>query len=101
MAAELLTIDTVALDRDAEAMNTCLSRVRSERDGMFDALMSLNRMWEGPANSEFDRQFRADMEDMAELCQTVEHLVRCMRESAAEYRKCGDQMDGAIAAVKR
>lgn len=100
MAAELLTTDTGALDRDVNALRAGLGQINGEISGLFDALAALNRMWQGPANEAFALQFRGDMENMRELCRTVEELAGCMREASLEYQKCGQRMLDAISAVK-
>ena len=94
-----LRIDTEALNRDVSAMRSCLTRLTAELDGMFQALMTLNRMWEGPANASFDQQFRADATDMRELCSIISALAGCMETAEREYRRCGEKMDSAVAAV--
>ena len=100
MASAELAIDTVALDRDAADLSQCLGRAGRELDGLMEALTALNRMWDGPANKSFDAQFRIDAGMMAELQETVGRLIADMRSAAAEYRKCGNSVADAIAAVK-
>ncbi|MBR1496151.1 MAG: WXG100 family type VII secretion target [Oscillospiraceae bacterium] len=100
MDAKELAIDTVSLDRDAAALGDCLGRARVELNGLMEALFTLNRMWEGPANESFAEQFRIDAEMMEELQDTVKRFSEDMRSASSEYRRCGERVEDVLAALK-
>lgn len=100
MAIGEIAIDVSALNRDVSALTSALRQVRSEIEGMYEAVRVLDRMWEGPANAAFVEQFNIDYKNMQELCAAIQSLIRCMQNAGASYTTGENQVANIISAIK-
>ena len=93
-------INTGSLDRDTDSLNNLLSRIGGEAEGMFGAVRVLDTMWDGPANTAFNEQFRGDYESMKDICATVQSLVRCMENASRQYVSGENQVRGIVDSIR-
>lgn len=100
MATTKIEINTSALNRDVSALTSVLRQVRSEIEGMYEAVRVLDRMWEGPANEAFVQQFNTDYQNMQELCKAIQGLIDCMRNAGASYTGGENQVADIISAIR-
>lgn len=95
-----IEINTGALDRDTGSLNGTLDRIDREMGGMFDAVQTLDGMWDGPANAAFVQQFRIDYESMQEICKGVRALVRSMEDASRKYVAGENQVNGIVSSIR-
>ncbi|BCN29976.1 WXG100 family type VII secretion target [Anaeromicropila herbilytica] len=94
-----IEISTQILDSDTASMIEELNAVRNQMKSMFDEVIELNTMWEGPANNAFKEQFGIDHATFTELCTSVEKFIECMQFASKEYTKCESSIGQSIAAI--
>lgn len=95
-----IEINTQILDSDKGNMIADLQKVRSEMKSMFEEVNDLNGMWEGPANSAFNEQFKLDYGTLTDICNSLQKYIECMDFASKEYVKCENSIGSAIAAIK-
>lgn len=100
MADKYIEINTQTLNNDAGGMISDVQKIRKELKNMFDSIIELDSMWEGPANSEFNRQFMADYATLTEICDFMDKFIGCMDFAGCEYVKCENAVGAAVAAIK-
>ena len=94
-----ITVDTFTLAGDIEELQNTLLSVRRQLSDMFNQVTELDAMWDGPANSEFNRQFANDYENSRELCNTVESIIQCMQYAKEQYNLCENEVNGIVASI--
>lgn len=100
MAEDLIEISTTTLDKNIAEISVDLKGVRSDLKGMFDSILQLDAMWDGPANDAFNKQYRIDHEALNAICGAVDHLIDCMEFASGEYNKCESSIGASIAAIR-
>lgn len=91
-----IEIDTVVLQSDIEAMQSQLNAIKSDMNKMYEAVQTLDRMWNGPANDAFNQQFLNDKADMEELCGTIQSVIQYMEYAKKEYNNCENQVNSIV-----
>lgn len=100
MAGREITVDTLILGGDIEELRTTLSRVRAQLDSMFGEVAELDRMWDGPANAVFNKQFSGDYANAKNMCSAIESLIGCMEYARDQYNSCENDVNGIVSAIK-
>lgn len=100
MAGREITVDTLILAGDIEELRTTLGATRAQLDAMFAEVGELDRMWDGPANAVFSRQFANDYENAKNMCSTIESLIGCMEYARDQYNSCENDVNGIVSAIK-
>lgn len=100
MAHREITVDTSVLAIDIHELQAALIAARAQLKDMFQQMAELNIMWNGPANAEFNRQFRNDHERMADLCKAVEQLIDCMGYARDQYNACENEVNSIVSAIR-
>ena len=95
-----IAIDTSALATDIQDLQSQLDIIKKDMDKMFDAMNTLDIMWDGPANDAFRAQFSQDHTDMGELCETIQKIINCMTYAKDEYNACERDVNGIVASIK-
>lgn len=98
--AKEIEIETNSLASDVEQLQAFLNDITGSMDDMYEAVVALDRTWEGPANQVFNEQFNSDKQSMAELCKVIQNLINCMSFAKDEYNSCESQVNGVISAIK-
>ena len=98
--ADIIEINTNALNNDIENMQSELNGLRGEMKKAFFAVTELDKMWNGPANDAFHKAFQADHETMEEVCRIVDRLIDYMIHARDEYCKCESAVSGEIDAIR-
>lgn len=99
MANQEITVNTDTLASDIEELRSTLSTAEKMLQDMFTQMQELDVMWDGPANTEFNKQFANDHENAKDLCVTVETLIGCMEYSKEQYNTCENQVNGIVSAI--
>lgn len=99
-AVSNIEINTDALSRDTGEIQTQINNIRSEMQGMFEAVQELNSMWKGEANSAFNVQFAKDYEIMGEMLQCLDKYAEALQYAQKEYCICESNVLQAIRALK-
>ena len=99
--ADYIEIDTAALERDRQTIQSELDRVRTGINQLKDKMVNLGSMWEGPAHNAFMAQFNADYEFIQEFENEIEKYIGTMEYAQREYQKCESQVQQTIASIRR
>lgn len=100
MAVKEIAVDTSTLFGDIQELRAALSAVRSQLSDMFGQITELDAMWDGPANAEFNRQFRIDHENAENMCKMVESLIECMEYAKDQYNSCENEVNSNVASIQ-
>lgn len=98
--ADYIEIDTAALERDRQTIQSELDRVRSEINQLQEKMVNLAAMWEGPAHDTFMAQFNTDYEFVQIFCNEIGTYVETMEYAQREYQKCENSVRQAIASIR-
>lgn len=99
MAREI-EINTSSLDRDIQAMEVKLQSLHNSMDKMYDAVIALDRTWDGPANEVFVQQFNSDRQAMLELLEILNKLKEHMQFASKEYDTCEKQVGDIVSSIR-
>lgn len=98
--ADYIEIDTLALNRDRQTIQSELDRVWTEIDQLKDKMANLGAMWEGPAHNAFMAQLNADYEFIQEFGNEIGQYIKTMDYAQREYQKCDASVRQAIASIR-
>lgn len=98
--ADIIEINTNALNSDIQNMQNELNGLRAEMKKAFSAVADLDQMWNGPANDAFNKAFQADHETMEEVCGILDRLIDYMIHARDEYCKCESAVSGEIDGIR-
>lgn len=98
--ADYIEIDTMALGRDRQTIQSELDRVRTEISRLKEAMVNLGTMWEGPAHDAFMAQFNTDYEFVQEFGNEIGTYIETMEYAQREYQKCESEVNQAIASIR-
>lgn len=99
MASQEIATNTDFMQTDIDSLTTQLEAARTQLDRMFNEILELDTMWDGPANDEFNRQFGIDKVDCEELLDTIDSIIECMIYAKTEYEKCENEVGGIIDSI--
>ena len=94
-----ISINTSTLSGDIDKLQQQLNIIRNDLSKMYQAVHTLDTMWDGPANAAFNMQFNKDKNDMTELCNTVQRIIDCMEYAKKEYNSCEGEVSGIIDSI--
>ncbi len=100
MAFREITVDTQTLAGDISELETALSAAEAQLEEMFNQVTVLDAMWDGPANAEFNRQFRMDHDSAKEMLGNVRSLIECMTYAREQYDICENDVYGIVSSIK-
>lgn len=98
--ADYIEVDTTALNRDKQTIQSELDRVRNEIGRLKDEMAGLSAMWEGPAHEAFMAQFNADYEFIQRFGNEIESYIETMEFALTEYQKCENVVEQAIESIR-
>jgi WXG100 family type VII secretion target len=94
-----IEIDTGRLNQTIQDMTDLLGQVKSQSDGIYGDVTELDAMWDGSANSAFNRQFLSDRARLAEICQDLEGHIQRMGTAKEEYDNCENAVAELVNAI--
>ena len=100
MGNAVIATNTDIMSNDINELESTLHRISDELDRMFEQIMDLDRMWEGPANETFVAAFSEDMQYCTELKETVRSIIESMRNAKDEYNRCETEVGSAVASIR-
>lgn len=95
-----IAVNTSTLQNDINEMQNALDKVKKRTERMFNEIMALEGMWEGQAHEAFERQFLIDVQNMQNLCSTINDLIGCMQYADKEYISCENSVHSIINSIK-
>lgn len=98
--ANRISVHFQSLDNDKRATAESVQAMKRQVNGLYNDLLELNAMWEGPANAAFTAQFEKDRADMEALCAELEQFTRDLEYASTEYKKCESQVSSIVAAIR-
>lgn len=98
--ADYIEIDTSALNRDKQTIQSELERVRAGISQLREEMADLGAMWEGPAHDTFMAQFNTDYEFIRDFENEIGTYIETMEYAQSEYEKCEASVQDAIASIR-
>ena len=98
MANQIAT-NTDLMEVDIRSLEEELKGARNQLNKMFNEVSDLDRMWDGPANIEFVRQFNVDKTTCEEMFKTVDSIIECFKFAKQEYVKCDNEIGRIISSI--
>lgn len=98
--ADYIEVDTQALNRDRQTIQSELDKVRTEISQLKEKMANLGTMWEGPAHDAFMAQFNADYEFIQGFGNELGTYIETMEYAQREYEKCENAVEQAIASIR-
>ncbi len=98
--ADYIEIDTAALNRDRQTIQSELEGIQTEINRLKDEMVNLGAMWEGPAHNAFMTQFYSDCEFVQEFGKEAQTYIETMGYAVREYQKCEGEVEQAIASIR-
>lgn len=98
--AAYIEVDTIALEKDRETIQSEMDRVRTGINQLKDKMVNLGAMWEGPAHRAFMAQFHADYEFIEEFHAEIGKYIETMQYAQQEYEKCESNVQQTIASIR-
>lgn len=99
MAIKEIGINTSTLASDIDGLKFVLAKAKMQLEEMFNQVIELDTMWDGPANAEFVRQFGIDYENGKSMCSTVASLIESMEYARDQYNICENEVHGIVSAI--
>ncbi len=96
----LIEINTVQLSGDIRRLRAELDNTRSHLKQLREKMLSMNSMWEGPANQVIQERFQEDHDQMLVLCSSLEGLIRTLESIRDAYDTCENNVRGAVDALR-
>ncbi len=100
MEKNYIEVNATSMDNDIREMEAAIRDIRNDMKVMFDSVVALDAMWDGPANETFVRQFMVDREAFGDLCESMDGFVESMKNARDEYRKCEGNVNSIINGIK-
>ncbi len=98
--ADYIEIDTTALNRDRQTIQSELERVRTKINQLREKMVNLGTMWEGPAHNAFMSQFHTDYEFVQEFAGEIKAYLETMEYAEREYERCEDAVRQAVDSIR-
>ena len=86
--------------REISAFDEARARAEENQKKMFQEIMELNAMWEGPAHSTFEASFQKDHMVMEEVFRFLKRFKEELDIAHTEYQKCENSVASTVAAIK-
>jgi len=100
MSKEYVKIDTARLKGDIAKTEADIAQAEKELNGMFTAVVELNKMWKGPANEAFNQQFTDDYNRMKNYLANLQKFTQRLNEDKNTYESCEARVLEKINALK-
>jgi WXG100 family type VII secretion target len=100
MAITELQVNTNNLKQDHSNMAAEMTKVKQTLTKLYDDVKELDRVWEGEAKNEFSRQFAADKERIAQICDEISKFLDSLSKANADYEKCESAVGSIVAAIR-
>lgn len=98
--AKEIEIDTRLLESDIMEMQTKLDVIKTDIDKMYEAVRILDSKWDGPSNDAFNQQFTNDYNQMKEICEDIQHVIKCLEFAKKTYNKCDSDIMDIVNSIK-
>lgn len=93
----IIRVDTEQLARDWRKVADRKERAEKELKKLYDEMLALNGMWQGSANAAMKASFAQDKEYFQDVCSDVQAMIDSLKFAEAEYCRCEQFVDRAIA----
>lgn len=93
-------VNPQTLNSQTDSIQRELTLIREDIEKMYDAVKTLDAMWDGPASEMFKAQFNVDKTSMEQLCDTIQSIIDSMRFAKHEYDQCESSVDSIISSIR-
>lgn len=93
-------VETGQVNTMVQSYQETLNQISQNREKMYQALESLNGMWQGSAHDAFIAQYQSDNQEMQQLIRELQRVAENISKARAEYDTCEQNVKSEIAAIQ-
>ena len=83
-----VAVSTAFLESQINSMREAVDTVDQNLGKLYEAIATLNQMWEGEANESFCERFENDELLIESLCIYIRKIIESMENAKKEYENC-------------
>ena len=99
MAAKI-KVNTGSLDQTRKEIEGRLNQTQKSIEEISQAMSALNSMWEGEAHTAFAKEIAEDIQQLQNMCDGVQDIIRYESNAVTEYNKCEQQVGEIISQIR-
>lgn len=99
MAVKKIKVNTGTLKQDTESITESLKKIKDKIKAMQADVKSLNGMWSGEANEQFNQAFQDDLTDLGFICDSIQSLIDYETNAKTEYDTCETKVADLINSI--
>lgn len=99
MAISKIKVNTQKLKNTADSVQEELNNIKKKLKEMQGDVATLNGMWEGDANEEFNKSFEDDIEDLEIICKNIQELIDYEVRAKNKYNNCEQKVSELINSI--
>lgn len=99
MAAKI-KVNTGTLDQTRKEIEGKLNQAKKSIEQISQAMNALNAMWEGEAHTVFAKEVAEDIQQLQNMCDGVQDIIRYESNAVTEYNKCEQQVGEIISQIR-
>ncbi|MDE6434731.1 MAG: WXG100 family type VII secretion target [Lachnospiraceae bacterium] len=96
MAIDKIKVNTNKLHKTTGDIEDALKDIKNKIDAMKADVSSLNSMWTGDANAEFNKAFQDDIKDLGIICDNIQSVIDYEKKAKIEYDKCEQRVSELV-----
>lgn len=93
-------VETGQVNTMVQSYQETLNQISQNREKMYQALESLNGMWQGSAHDAFTAQYQSDNQEMQQLIKELQRVAENISKARVEYDTCEQNVKSEIAAIQ-
>jgi len=99
MAAKI-KVNTGSLDQTRKEIEDRLNQTKKSIEEISQAMSTLNSMWEGEVHTAFAKEIAEDIQQLQNMCDGVQDIIRYESNAVTEYNKCEQQVGEIISQIR-
>ena len=99
MAAKI-KVNTGSLDQTRKEIEGRLAQAKRSIEEIWQAMSALNSMWEGDAHAVFAKEVSEDIQQLQNMCDGIQEIIRYEGNAVTEYNKCEQQVGEIISQIR-
>ena len=100
IVVNLIQIDTGLLSNTINEMNEEVTRLKKSITEIYQEILELDAMWDGPANQVFNAQFEKDRQQFISICNELKKYINELGAANNEYNKCENKVAEIVNAIR-
>ena len=93
-------VETGQVNSMVQSFKESLAQISANRQRMYNAMETLDGMWQGQAHDAFAVQYRSDNEEVVALLKDLEQVAENIAKARQDYDTCEQQVKETIDAIE-